>query len=100
MATDTLHCSPARSGSLVAANQERLVSYQIGRTLYPYLQIPGSVVADLAHVARESFFHQYRGRIQFCPDLQILAALSHTGEVLQPPKRNVLLQLFHPVSYT
>jgi hypothetical protein len=39
-------------------------SFQVGGALYPYLQISGSEMADVTHIARESIFQQYRGRMK------------------------------------
>jgi hypothetical protein len=51
-----LFVKETESGPLMAAQQERLGSFQMGRRLYPDFQITGTGVANLTHVAGESFF--------------------------------------------
>ncbi len=80
---------------MIAAEQERLGAFQISGCLYPDFQIPGSGVAELTDIARESLFQRHRRRVQPCPDLQIPAAQFDTGEVFQPPECDILLQLLH-----
>ena len=80
---------------MIAAHQERLGAFQIGRGLYPDFQIPGAGVADLTHVPREPLFQGNGRRIELRPNLQIFVMELDAGEVPKPSEGDVVLQFLH-----